>query len=416
MPPINSVNHRLHGKEPHIVGLTLLSGFAAMGAILMTPALPVIAQYFKISVALTQLTVTSFLLGYALGQLIYGPIANRLGRKPAFYIGIAIATLGSLFSILASPIESFHLLIIGRLLEALGSSAGLVVCFTLINDFYYPKEARRVTGMMMVAFAIVPGVAIAIGGLLTQYLSWQACFYFLLFYGLVLIYPAIRMPETMSQADPHAFHYQHIFKKYGEIFLNKKLVGYALCSGFSSACIYVFGAEGPFIGIHLLHIAPATYGLLGLTPFIGTLIGCLINIRFTHIDSMHMLKLAFFLELIAALIMLFSFIFHFISLTTLLLPMGLLCMGHPILSGTALSLAMTQTEDRSNGSAVANFVAMSMPVVMTLLLGALHASAAWGLPLIFLIALGLMLNVYIWLLKDNSQWSLLEKSNKVTEF
>lgn len=393
-------SNRLSGKEPPILSLTLLSAFAVMGAILMTPALPAIAQYFNISVGSTQLTVTTFLLGYALGQLIYGPIANRLGRKPAFYIGIAIATLGSVFSILASPVESFHLLIVGRLLEALGSSAGLVVCFTLINDFYYPKEARHVTGLMMVAFAIVPGIAIAIGGILTQYVNWQACFYFLLLYGLLLIYPAISLPETMSQRDPHALHYQYLFKNYGKMLLNKKLVGYSLCSGFSSGCIYVFGADGPFIGIHLLHIAPATYGLLGLTPFIGTLLGCLINIRLTRVDTKPMLKIAFFLELIAALIMLSSFIFHLITLTTLLLPMGLLCIGHAILTSTALSLAMTQTEDRANGSAIMNFVAMSMPVLMTFLLGILHTSAAWIMPFIFLIALGLMLIVYIMLLRN----------------
>lgn len=395
-----TTENRLSGKEPHIVGLTLLSGFAVMGAILMTPALPAIAHFFNKSVGSTQLTVTSFLLGYALGQLVYGPIANHLGRKPAFYVGIAIATLGSLFSIIASPIESFDLLITGRLLEALGASAGLVVCFTLINDFYYPKEARHITGFMMVAFAIVPGVAIAIGGVLTQYINWQACFYFLLLYGLLLLYPAVKMPETLRQRDPHALNMRHILKNYAKLFCNKKLVAYSLCSGFSTACIYVFGAEGPFIGIHLLHIEPATYGLLGLTPFIGTLLGCVINIRLTHIHAMRMLKIAFALELFAALIMLLCFSLHIISLITLLLPMVLLCMGHPIMAGTALSQAMTQTEDRANGSAVMNFIAMSMPVLMTLLLGTMRISAAWVMPAIFLIALGVMFVVYVMLLRE----------------
>jgi MFS transporter, DHA1 family, multidrug resistance protein len=395
-----SISHRLTGKEPHIIALTLLCAFAAMGAILMTPALPAIAQYFNISVGSTQLTVTSFLLGYALGQLMYGPIANHFGRKPAFYIGIAIATVGSLFSILASPVESFSLLIAGRLLEALGASAGLVVCFTLINDFYYPKEARRVTGMMMVSFAIVPGVAIAIGGMLTQYINWQACFYFLLLYGLVLIFPATSMPETLKQRVPQALHFKQLIKNYSKIFLNKKLIGYSLCSGFSSACIYVYGAEGPFIGTHFLHIAPATYGLLGLLPFIGTFIGCLINVRLTNVEGMRILKLAFCLELIAALFMLLSFSLHWITLITLLLPMSVLCVGHPMMAGTALSLAITQTEDRSNGSAVMNFVAMSMPVLLTLLLGVLHIAAAWVMPFIFLIALAAMVSIYFGLLRN----------------
>ena len=389
--------YRQIGKQPHIISLMLLSAFAAMGAILMTPALPLIASFFRTSMGLTQLTVTSFLLGYALGQLMYGPLANRFGRKPALYIGIVIATLGSLFSIISSPIESFHLLILGRFLEALGSSAGLVVCYAVINDFYFPDQARRITAVLMLAFAIVPGVAVAIGGLLTQYINWQACFYFLLFYGLTLIYPVYHLPETVAQFDYHALHYRHIFKNYLHIFKNKKLVCYALIAGFSTANVYVFGAEGPFIGIHLLHIPPGIYGLLGLTPFIGSLMGCLIVIRLTWMNPLTVLKIAFVLELIAALIMLFCFVFHVVTLFTLLLPMALLCIGHPILLGTGLALAIQQTDDKANGSAVTNFAQMSMAVLMTFLLGALHIAAAWIMPLIFLIALFLMACLYIWL-------------------
>lgn len=391
--------HRLVGKEPHIISLMLLSAFAAMGAILMTPALPEIAKFFNTSVGSTQLTVTSFLLGYAVGQLVYGPLANRFGRKPAFYTGIIIATSGSLFSILSSPIESFDLLILGRFLEALGASAGLAVCFTVISDFYYQDEARRITGLLMLAFAIVPGVAIAIGGALAQYINWQSCFYFLLLYGLILIYPIHRLPETIVERDPHALHYQHLLRNYWHMFLNKKLIGFALLSGFSSACIYVFGAEGPFIGIHLLHIAPATYGLLGLTPFIGTFIGSLAAIRMAKFNPILVLKIAFLLELVAALTMFVAFVLHWVTLFTMLVPMGLLCIGHPIMAGTSLSLAMRQTEDKGNGSAVMNFSGMSMPVLMTFLLGILHIGAAWIMPLIFLISLFFIACVSITLLK-----------------
>src|SRR6202795_1670991 len=78
-------SHRLQQKEPHIVTLIIMSSFASMGAVIFTPALPEIAQYFQISQGHSQLTITLFLLGYAIGQLIYGPLSNRLGRKPAFY-------------------------------------------------------------------------------------------------------------------------------------------------------------------------------------------------------------------------------------------------------------------------------------------------------------------------------------------
>lgn len=386
--------YRLAEKEPKLISLMLLSAFAAMGAIIMTPALPKIADHFSKSVGVTQLAVTSFLLGYAIGQLIYGPLANRFGRKPALYIGIVIASLGSIFSILSSPTDSFSLLILGRFLEAIGSSAGLAVSYTIINDFYFEKDARKITAALMLAFAIVPGVAIAAGGMLVQFINWRACFYFLLLYGFFLFYYVYKLPETLQKKDMSATQARAILHNYKEKFCNKKLIGFAMISGFSSACVYVFGAEGPFIGIHILHVLPAIYGLLGLMPYIGTLLGSIIAMRIAQLNPINTLKSAFIIELFGSLIMLILFVSHHVSLWTLLIPMGIFCIGHPIISATGVSLSMQQNPDKANTSGVMNFMAMSMPVVMTFLLSTMHVVSPWILPVIMLIALMLMCMTY----------------------
>ena len=103
------------------------------------------------------------MIGYAAGQLIYGPIANRFGRVKTLHIGLSIAILGTIFSILSSPFESFVLLLFGRFIEAIGCSVGLVISFTIINDFYYSHQARKIFAIFMVSAAIVPGIAIMIG-------------------------------------------------------------------------------------------------------------------------------------------------------------------------------------------------------------------------------------------------------------
>jgi len=391
--------YRLASKAPHIISLMLLSAFASMGAIIMTPALPEIADFFGKSVGSTQLAVTSFLLGYAIGQLIYGPLANRFGRKFALYVGITIATLGSLFSIISSPLDSFTLLITGRFLEAIGSSAGLAISFAIINDFYFEDQARKITGLLMLAFAIVPGVATAVGGCLVQYIGWRSCFYFLLLYGLILLVPTYHLPETMIKKDLGATRLKNIFSNYADKFINKKLIGFACIAGFSSACVYVFGAEGPFIGIHILHASPAFYGILSLMPFIGTFAGSLIVVRLSRINPLVVTKIAFLIELSASIILFVLFIFHFISLLTLLIPMGIFCIGHPILCGTVLPLSMKQSNDKANASAVMNFSSCSMPVIMTFLMGELHVTSAWILPVIFLLSLCFMAGVYRWITK-----------------
>lgn len=388
--------YRIDVKKPHLLTLMFLSAFASMGAVLMMPALPEISAHFGIHTSTTQLAVTFFLLGYAAGQLIYGPLANRFGRKKAIHVGIVIATIGSIFSIASSPLESFHLLVWGRFFEAVGSSAGLAVSVAMINDFYFEEDARRIMGLLMFAFAIIPGLAIAIGGTLVQFLHWQSCFYFLLFYGLMLIIPTMLLPETNLEPDAEALKYDHLLKNYFKHFKIKKLMGFSVIAGFSGACVYVFGAEGPFIGIHLLHIQPAIYGLLALTPYLGTLAGSIIVVRLAKRNPFSVLKLAFCFELIASIIMFTLFAFHLISLPTMLIPMGLFCIGHPIIGATTISLSMQQTNDKANGSAIVNFVSICVPVLMTFLLTAIHSQHAIVMPIIFLIGMVLMACSFVW--------------------
>ncbi|EKD91910.1 MAG: hypothetical protein ACD_29C00310G0002 [uncultured bacterium] len=386
---------RLSSKQPNIISLMLLGAFASMGAIIMTPALPKISDFFGIRIGTTQLAVTSFLFGYALGQLLYGPIANAYGRKFALYVGLVLATIGSVLSIVSSPVESFPLLVVSRFLEALGASAGLAISITIINDFYFEDQARRMMTMLMLAFSVVPGVANAIGGSLVQYLGWQSCFYFLLLYGFILILPTYCLAETLMQRDLNALQRKNIVQNYGHKFKNIKLVGFAMLAGLSGASIYVFGAEGPFIGIHLLHYQPSIYGLLALTPFIGMLIGNIISLRFSYIDPIIMIKIAFLIEFISTLMMFTCFLIHDINIYTLLIPMGLFAFGHPALTATALALSTRQFPDKANVSAVANFVMVSMPVLMTFLLSMLHAHNAIVMPIVFLIALTFMVIIYI---------------------
>lgn len=399
---------RLDVKEPKLISLIIMSAFASMGAVLMAPALPEITQYFHVTEGQSQLTITLFLVGYALGQLVYGPLANRYGRKPAFYIGIVIATLGSIFSILSSPTHSFALLLVGRLFEAIGSSAGLIIAFTIIADFYYPEQSRRIIAYMMMAFAIVPGVAVFIGGFIAQYLNWESCFYFLLFYGLVLFYPAYILPETISHIDHGATKITRIHRAYTEVFCNWPLVRYAFIFGGSAILAYVFSADGPFIGIHDLGYSSANYGMLALLPTIGMLIGAVLSAQMTaHYSSRSLIYFGMVCEVVGAVAMLVLFVAHYITMVTLLVPMSLIYFGHAYVGGNAASSAIYFAIDKANGSAVMNFIGMSMTVIGTFALAMIPNKSPYIMPSIFLVSLLMMfimqLSLKRWVIKDSSQ-------------
>src|ERR1700722_17132527 len=112
--------------------LLLLISFPAVGTVLFTPGLPNIAQFFNVSTGAAQLGVTVYLIGFALGQLPYGPLANCFGRKPSLRAGLIIAAFGALLCVLAGEIKSFPLLISARFIQALGAAAGLKIIFTMI--------------------------------------------------------------------------------------------------------------------------------------------------------------------------------------------------------------------------------------------------------------------------------------------
>lgn len=395
--------HRLQQKEPHILILIIMSSFASMGAIIFAPALPEIAQYFHISEGHSQLTITLFLLGYAIGQLIYGPLANRLGRKPAFYIGIVIATLGSLISIGAEPLHSFTALIIGRLLEALGSSAGLVISFTIISDHYYPEQARRIIAYLMLAFAIVPGVAIFIGGVLVTHFHWISCFYFLLVYGLLLFIPASRLLETAQDIKKDALHVNQILKNYHIAIKNKLLITTTFFFGLSGVCVYVYVASAPFIAIDHLQLSPQTYGIIGLIPYLGTALGSIVSARLALLlSATKLMRMGLIINIISALLLTILFYFGMINLIVLIASGFILMFGNCLIVGSGASIATSMLTDKANASAIMNFINVGMLTLGTFILSITPGSPIIKLPIIFLLAMFLMSIAWLFLIDKRS--------------
>ncbi len=396
--------HRLNQKEPHILILIVMSSFASMGAIIFAPALPEIAEYFQISQGHSQLTITLFLLGYAIGQLIYGPLANRFGRKPAFFIGIVIATLGSLISIASEPMHSFTALIIGRMFEALGSSAGLAISFTIIGDHYYPEQARRIVAYLMLAFAIVPGIATFFGGVLVTHFHWISCFYFLLIYGLLLIIPAARLEETAKKLQPDALHFGQIIHNYGVALKNKLLINTTLFFGLSGVCVYIYVASSPFIAINYLQLSPQTYGLVGLIPFLGTALGSVVSARLSSkLSATSLMRIGLIVNAISAILLATMFYLGFINLTILILSGFILMFGNCLVVGSGASIATSTSEDKANASAAMNFINVGMVMLGTCILAIVPGSPIVKLPIMFLLTMVFMGMIWLLLIDKSKQ-------------
>lgn len=393
-----------HSKEPQLFILLLLVSFASVSAVLYTPALPSIAKNLGISDAQAQFSMTAFLIGYAFGNLPYGPFSNRFGRKPAIYTGICLAIFGSLLTLFAGTFHSFSVLVLGRLIAGLGSSVGLKITFTMIGDTTSQTSATKKISYIMLAFAVAPGIAIALGGLLTNHVGWESCFYFLTAYSLFLLVLSTLLPETGHEKDLDALNYTKILSGLLQKLRNKQLVVCAIIMGSMTSFVYLFVSEGPFIGINSLGLRADTYGILNFIPPSGMIIGSFLSLRLAERQSpLTNMILGMVIALIGSIVMFLLFVGGFVNLWTLFFPMPFIYMGLALVFSNASSLAMSGAKNKSNASAVMNFLNMGMSVVTLTIVESLPPHKAYVLPLFFTLLVFLMLTLRIGFLRPSNQ-------------
>ncbi|KAF5282914.1 hypothetical protein FQR65_LT14114 [Abscondita terminalis] len=225
---------------------------------------------------MAQLTITWFLVGYAIGQLLYGPLANRLGRKSSLYTGIGIQIVSSFLCILAGLIHNFFLLVSARFFLAIGSGVGLTIAFTLTNESFTPKIAQQKTAYLLIVLFIMPGLSIALGGLLNHYDGWMSCIYAGAVYGLVLLFLTTRLTET-SIPNPKALKFKNLIQTYFKQLQNSALIVSGLLMGGAISFIYIFTTLAPYIAIGSLGMNSGKFGIASILPSIGSVIGTIIS-------------------------------------------------------------------------------------------------------------------------------------------
>jgi DHA1 family bicyclomycin/chloramphenicol resistance-like MFS transporter len=375
--------------------LLLLISFATVNAVLFTPALPQIAAFFAISNQQAQHTMMWFLVGYTIGQLLYGPIANRYGRKPALYIGISLQIMSCAICIVAVKIQQFDLLLMGRFLMALGSGVGLKMTFTLVNECYQSKQASSKIAHLMLSFAITPGLGIALGGYLTAHFGWLSCFYLLGFYGIALLFATATLPETLKETDHHSFKLKHLIENYGVQFKNTRLLTSGFLMGISTCFIYLFAAAGPFIAINFYKMNSVQYGIANILPSIGMFIGSLFA---SWAAKKYPLKLlinrGIWIIFCGSLVMMIGILSSMSILLALFVPMLIIYFGLCFIFSNASTIAMQNIDDKAHSSAVMSFLNMGTATLAVLSLGFFHLSESL-LPTMFLMLGGIMFVLYM---------------------
>ena len=229
--------------------LTLITFSGTLAMHIFVPALPEAAQDLGASIGAMQMTMSVYIFGLAVGQLVYGPLSDRFGRRPILMTGLVLYTITGLAAAFVPNVDS---LIVLRLLQALGGCAGLVIGRAIVRETALPHEAARRLAVMNLMVAVGPGAAPLVGGLLATTLGWRSIFFLLAALGVVNLAFTWRMlSETREQTSGASL--ATLTRNYRQLVVSPSFLGYAVGGGCATTAMYAFIAASPFIFVHQLN-------------------------------------------------------------------------------------------------------------------------------------------------------------------
>jgi MFS transporter, DHA1 family, multidrug resistance protein len=317
--------------------LALFTFSGTLGMHIFVPALPNAALDLGAGTAAMQMTVSLYIFGLALGQLVYGPLSDRFGRRPMLMAGLALYTAAGFAAALA---PSANALIAARLLQAFGGCAGLVLGRAIVRDTAVPREAARRLALMNLMVTVGPGVAPLVGGALAAATGWRSIFYLLAALGVANFLFAWRMlPETgPSGANVKA---SRLARDYWGLLRSPAFLGYAIGGGCATTSVYAFIAAAPFIFVGQLHRPAGEVGAYLAILISGVWLGSMLTSRLiVRIALGRLLAGANALGILAACLLLGGVLTGQLSVALVVGAMFVFTIGVGIASPAALTQAI----------------------------------------------------------------------------
>lgn len=294
------MTNRPHSSLSIVIILGLLAMLMPLSIDMYLPALPVIAGQFGVPAGSAQMTLSTYILGFALGQLLYGPMADSIGRKPVILGGTLIFAAAAVACALAQSIDQ---LITMRFFHGLAAAAASVVINALMRDIYPREEFSRMMSFVMLVTTIAPLLAPMIGGAVLVWFSWHMIFWILAVAGLLVsVMIAFFIHETLPPERRQPFHLRTTVGNFASLFRHKRVLSYMLASGFSFAGMFSFLSAGPFVYIEINHVSPQDFGYYFALNIVFLFLITIINGRFVRrVGALKMFRGGLWVQFVMAL-------------------------------------------------------------------------------------------------------------------
>ncbi|MDV7104266.1 Bcr/CflA family multidrug efflux MFS transporter [Vibrio sp. TH_r3] len=355
------------------------------------PAMPIIAKELGVNPGAVQITLTMYTAGFALGQLLHGPLSDSFGRKPVLIIGILLFAVGSVVCATTSDIESLTYM---RAAQGFAGASAAVVIQALVRDMFEKEDFARTMSFVTLVIMVAPLIAPMLGGHLAEWFGWRSIFWVLtLVSGLVIAAVVWKIPETLAPENRQKLHIRTTLHNYVRLFLNPVAAGLMFAGAFSFAGMFAFLTAGSFVYIDIYGVETAQFGYLFGLNVVGLIIMTTINGRIVkRVSSKWMLSFAIMTQLVAGIGLFFGWLMNIglwgiVPFTMLYISMmstvgsnsmAILLSAYPSMAGTASSLAGTLRF--GVGSIVGIVVAMlpsdsAWPMILLMTLCAVSSAA-----------------------------------------
>ncbi len=245
-------------RAPSLAALVAVSSVGPLGLNIITPSVPGLVDVFGVSYGAIQLTLTLYLLAFAVAPLALGALSDRFGRRPVLLAGLVLFMLGSALCLVANDYWTF---LIGRVVQAMGGSAGLIIARAMIIDCYSGDRAGSMMAYAIAAISVTPALAVPLGGVLDEQISWRASFAVCLALGAaVAAYSHLRMPETNRLRSPLQ-SVVALISNYRQLLNNRCFLSHALLSAALITIYYAFLGGTPYVMASLWGHTPSDFGI-----------------------------------------------------------------------------------------------------------------------------------------------------------
>jgi DHA1 family bicyclomycin/chloramphenicol resistance-like MFS transporter len=365
-----------------IVLMGVLQAFAPLSIDMYLPSMPLLEKVFSATTAQVQITLVTFLLGFALGQALYGPITDRFGRKPPLYVSLTLFVLSSVACAVSKSVNELSFF---RLLQAIGACGGAVVSRAMVRDLFPPIELRKIFSMLVLVLGVSPLISPFIGGYLLVWFGWKSIFFTQASLGvLMLIAMHFRLQESLSPENVHPLHMNHVIATYTQLLRDRTFVGASLVCGFSSAGMFAYIASAPFVFINIYKLPPQQFGWLFGIIAAGLIGASQVNGRMSHnIALWKVLRVANVVQLIAGFAVLATAATGFGGMTGIFAPVFVYMCATGFVFPNGSAIAMTRHGNMAGtASALLGTNQFVIAAATTIVLGFIDNSSAMPMAIV----------------------------------